>query len=29
LNPETGVGAVLRKEMQGVGLFLIRFGVFL
>ncbi|HBA85829.1 MAG TPA: hypothetical protein DCZ95_17235 [Verrucomicrobia bacterium] len=28
LNPKTGVGAVLRREVQGVGLFLIRFGVF-
>ncbi|NCB31881.1 MAG: hypothetical protein EOM66_10805, partial [Clostridia bacterium] len=28
INPGTGVGAVMARDIQGVGLFLIRFGVF-
>lgn len=28
INPRTGVGAVLQQELQGVGLFLIRYAVF-
>lgn len=27
-NPQTGVGAVLQQELQGVGLFLIRYAIF-